>query len=371
VREKHPVIGIDASRMVGRTRTGTENYSDAIIRALLAEPVDWTWRLYFNGNAHETGLSPEDTIQLRDIPARRLWTHLRLSREMATRRPDGLFVPAHVIPAAHPPSVVTIHDLGYLHVPEAHPSRQRLMLDLTTRWSASVARHIIVPSSRTRDDLVDRYRIREEKITVIHHGVHPCFAMALHEPDTSFRERYGLHRAYVLAVGTIQPRKNLPFLARAMCAVDSDVDLVIAGKRGWMAGDVLHELDEAGLGDRLRLLDYVPDKDLPALYQHAEVLAQPSRFEGFGMPVLEAMASGTPVITSDGSSLSEIAGNAAMFYTQDDQASLSACIDAIVSDNEVSRDYKKRGLAWSGTLTWERAARKTRLVLQEALLDRE
>lgn len=357
--------------MTGSTRTGTENYSDAIIRALIAAPAAWDWRLYFNGDAHASGIAPEETIQLRDIPARRLWTHARLSREMAMHRPDGLFVPSHVIPAVHPPSVVTIHDLGYLHEPDAHPRGQRRMLDLTTRWSATVARHIIVPSSRTRDDLVDRYRIPEQKISVIHHGVHPRFTDALGTPDRTFRARYGLHRPYVLAVGTIQPRKNLPFLARAMHSIDGDIDLVIAGKKGWMAEQVLGGLHDVRLGNRLRILDYVPDEDLPALYQHAEVLVQPSRFEGFGMPVLEAMASGTPVITSEGSSLGEIAGKGAMFYRQDDEADLAACIRSIVSDNNVSGDYKERGLVWSGTFTWERAARKTRLVLQEALLDRE
>jgi glycosyltransferase involved in cell wall biosynthesis len=245
------------------------------------------------------------------------------------------------------------------------------MLDLTTRWSASVARHIIVPSTRTREDLIQHYKVPGWKVSVIHHGVHPRFAAARAQPDRSFRERYALANPYVLAVGTIQPRKNLPLLARAMRTVSADVDLVVAGKRGWMAEDVLREVESAGLGSRLRLLDYVPDADLPALYQHASLLAQPSRFEGFGMPVLESMASGTPVVTTRGSSLAEISGDAAIFVEEENEGDLAARIRDVLGDNELRADYAARGIAWSGEFTWERAARKTRLVLQDALLDGE
>lgn len=366
-----PVIGIDASRTVGHVRTGTENYSDAIIRALLREPADWTWRLYFNGNSERAGLSDTPGVEIRDLPARRLWTHWRLSREMLSNRPGGLFVPSHVIPLVHPASVVTIHDLGYMHVPESHPRAQRIMLDATTRWSASVARHIIVPSARTRHDLVRHYRVPERRITVVHHGVHPRFAASRDAVDSDFRERYGLPHPYVLAVGTIQPRKNLPLLARAMRDVPGDVDLVIAGKRGWMAEQVLAGLEGAGLGNRLRVLDYVPDEDLPSLYRHAAIMAQPSRFEGFGMPVLEAMACGTPVITSSGSSLGEIAGDAAVYFRQDDAADLADRIRLVLRDNGVRDNYSQRGIARSGQFTWERAARQTRQVLQRALVDGE
>lgn len=353
--------------MVGRVRTGTENYSNSIIRALIAEPAPWMWRLYVNGNSGDTGILTSESTDICDIPATRLWTHLRLSREMLADRPAGLFVPSHVIPLVHPPSVVTIHDLGYIHVPQAHPAKQRRMLDLTTRWSAAVARHIIVPSGQTRDDLIRHYRVPADKITVVHHGVDPRFAAALDDPDPTFRQRYGLANPYVLAVGTIQPRKNLPLLARTMTGVAPDHDLVIAGKRGWMADSVIAGLQAAGLGDRLRMLDYVPDDDLPALYQHARVLVQPSHFEGFGMPILEAMASGTPVITSRGSSLAEIGGDAAVYVGQDSADDLSAQIRAIIGDNGLYSDMRARGIAWAGSFSWEQAARKTRQVLQDAL----
>lgn len=367
-QSKTATIGIDASRMVGSSRTGTENYSDQIIRTLIVEPVPWSWRLYFNGNADESGISGSNRVDIHDIPSPRLWTHARLSREILADRPAGLFVPSHVIPLVHPPSVVTIHDLGYIHAPQAHPSQQRRMLDLTTRWSAKVARHIIVPSGRTRDDLIEHYGVSDDKITVVHHGVHPRFSTERDTRDDSLRERYHLLNPYVLAVGTIQPRKNLPLLARSMQHVERGHDLVIAGKRGWMADDVLVELEGAGLGDRLRVLDYVPDDDLPALYREAVAMVQPSHFEGFGMPVLEAMASGTPVITSRGSSLAEISGDAAVFFEQDDAADLAERINAVIGDATLGEVLRQRGTTRAGRFTWEHAAQKTRTVLENSLM---
>lgn len=362
-----PVVGIDASRMHVHERTGTENYSDQLIRSLLAEDVPWCWRLYLNGPTAESPVKGNDRVDIRGIPARRLWTHYRLSRDILTHRPDLLFVPAHVVPLIHPRTVVTIHDLGYLHVPEAHPADQRRMLDLTTRWSARVAHHIIVPSAQTRDDLVRFYRIAEDKISVVHHGVRPRFGKDLPTRAAAIRNCYGLRRPYVLAVGTIQPRKDLPTLARAMTMAGDEHDLVIAGKRGWMADQVLAELDAAGLGGRLRLLGYVPDEDLPGLYAAASVFVQPSRFEGFGMPVLEAMSAGTPVLSASGSSLVEIAGDAAIFFTGGDHAELAGHLDLLLRDPDLQARIRDQGITWSRGFTWDRAARETRSILQEAL----
>jgi glycosyltransferase involved in cell wall biosynthesis len=360
------VIGIDASRMQSARRTGTENYSDQIIRALLAIGAGRAWRLYLNGTEPPTDLPAiEPPVEPRLIPARRLWTHLRLSREMLRQRPDALFVPAHVVPAVHPPTVVTIHDLGYLHIPEAHPAQQRRMLDWTTRWSARVARHIIVPSSQTRDDLVACYGTPASKITVIHHGVDERFRTAITD-TVGIRQRLGLTRPYVLAVGTVQPRKNYPLIAKAMVDPASGAtghDLVIAGKRGWMADDVMRDLAATGIGERLRILDYVPDADLAALYAGADVFVQASRFEGFGMPVLEAMAAGAPVLSADTPSLREIGGDGALFFGSDEQLPLSQRLADVLGD-PAGRDHLiARGRAWSARFTWAAAAEQTLRIL--------
>lgn len=364
------LLGIDASRAVGRVRTGTENYSAQLIRALAQQPADFTWRLYFNGNPDGLGLDASANVELCNIPSRRLWTHFRLSRELLQHRVNGLFVPAHVVPLYHPPTVVTIHDLGYLHWPEAHPASQRRMLDLTTRWSTKASRHIIVPSQQTANDLIQAYGTPEDKITVVHHGIDPAMSANSDSTDQTLQERYGLNRHYVLAVGTIQPRKNLGTLANAMADVvkQHDVDLVIAGRKGWMYEEVARLLKAANLGDHLKVLDYIPAEDLPALYRNAEIFVQPSRFEGFGMPVLEAMACGTPVIAARGSSLEEIGGNATVLFNHDDTTALASSISTLL-DNPAHRNTQASlGLAHSANFTWEQTARKTRIILEDNLL---
>lgn len=365
------IVGVDASRMQRHQRTGTENYSDQIVRCMLATDAGWKWRLYVNEDKDKVDTGPTNVdVELRALSARRLWTHYRLSREMLTHRPDVLFVPAHVVPAIHPPTVVTIHDLGYIHYPEMHPERQRRMLDWTTRWSAKVASHIIVPSQQTRDDLVTHYRTPDDKITVVHHGVDPRYQTVDPTRKPVVLKQYGLAKPFVLAVGTIQPRKNLPALAEAIATSHAaeDYDLVIAGKRGWMSDQVLAEIDAAGLGPRLRLLDYVPDEDLPALYASAAMFVQASRFEGFGMPVLEAMAAGTPVVCAAGSSLTEISGEAALYFEVERPESLTHQIDALLGDSALQYEMMARGRKRSAAFTWEQAAAKTRYVLQQALM---
>jgi glycosyltransferase involved in cell wall biosynthesis len=283
---------------------------------------------------------------------------------------NGLFVPAHVVPLYHPPSVVTIHDLGYLHWPEAHGTMQARMLDLTTRWSAKAARHIIVPSTQTANDLIDAYKVPERSITVVHHGIDPSMSLAPDATDATLRERYDLPERFVLAVGTVQPRKNLGTLAEAVAHVrrQHDVSLVIAGRKGWMYGQVERELQAAHLDDGLHMLDYVPSFDLPALYRAAELFAQPSRFEGFGMPILEAMTCGTPVVAARGSSLDEIGGAAAIRFDHDNPQELASAINVLLEDEGRRAKAIADGAAWSTRFTWEQAARKTRIVLEENLL---
>lgn len=365
------IIGIDASRSVGRIRTGTENYSAHVIRAMVAEPARCDWRLYFNGNSEGMQLPSSSNIETKDIPARRLWTHLRLSRELLRHQVAGLFVPAHVVPLIHPPTVVTIHDLGYLHWPEAHPARQRRMLDLTTSWSANAARHIIVPSQQTADDLVHFYKTPDRKITVIHHGVDPVMSVHPGQQDATLRQRYGLHRPFVLAVGTIQPRKNLGVLARAMASVgrEHDIDLVVAGRKGWMSDQVEADLHAVGLGDRLKILNYIPEADLPALYRTAEIFVQPSKFEGFGMPVLEAMACGVPVISAQGSSLDEVGGTASLRFAHDDVPTLAELITSLLSSYGRREKQINAGLTHVQQFSWEHTGRKTRIILEDYLLN--
>ncbi len=367
---RKPVVGIDASRMIGFDRTGTETYTFQIVQALLSEAPDLNFRLYFNAESPPTGL-PE-TTQLRPIPFPRLWTHLRLSAEMLACAPDLLFVPAHVVPLLHPKSIVTIHDLGYLIHPESHPRRQRMMLQATTRWSARVATHIIAPSEATAQDIRHHLRVPEGRITVIHHGVGSEFAPAPPSEIQRVRQKYGLSRRYVLAVGTRQPRKNYVRLAQAVRTLLSqgqDVDLVLAGKPGWLSDRLDQEIQMVGLGERLRLLDYVAAGDLPALYSGAAIAAMPSLYEGFGLPLLEAMACGTPTVASDRSSLPEIAGGASLLFDALDSVELSRALLAIMESPSLHEKLGHAGMERVAGFTWSHAAIQTANVFRRALAE--
>lgn len=363
------VIGIDASRAFVAQRTGTETYSFQLLQALARRRPPWRYRAYVNAAcADPVGL--DESLEIRPIPFPRFWTHGRLSVEMARHRPDLLFVPAHVIPLLHPPSVVTVHDLGYLHVPEAHPPRQRRMLDLTTRWSARVARRIIVPSAATARDLTSHLGIDGDMVTVVPHGVSPAFTPAPDGEMGRIRMTYGLRRPYVLAVGTIQPRKNYGRLAEAvrhMRNEDRDLDLVVVGQPGWLAASVRTEMEAAGLGDRLRLLGFVPPADLPALYTAASVFALVSRYEGFGLPALEAMACGTPVVIASGSSLPEIAGDAGIVVNPLAVDEIAGAIRSLLDDEPAHRHRAAAGLERARAFTWDRAAALTEGVFRAAL----
>ena len=302
------------------------------------------------------------------IPFQRLWTHWRLSQEMIRRPPDVLFVPAHVVPLAHPRTVVTVHDLGFLHHPESHPRGQRRMLDLTTRWSVHAAHNIIAISESTRRDLSGAYGVPSSKVTVIPHGTEPCKEIHLRELEEA-RSRLGLPERFVLTVGTVQPRKNLPRLVEAMSqVVEAGLPhtLVIAGKAGWMADDVRAAISRADRHSRVVTLGYVSVTDLQVLYALAEVFALPSLYEGFGLPALDALAAGLPTVLSDRSALPEIGGAAAIYANPMDAAEIGRALVGVLTDADLRERLRRLGPIQAKRFTWEAAATSTLAVLRSA-----
>ena len=217
------LIGIDASRATTSRRTGTETYSRELIRALArltGDEGDRRFRLYTNDPPPPGYFWDEPAPpgwEVRSIPWPRLWTHARLSAEMLQRPPDVLFVPAHVLPLYHPAAgVTTVHDLGYLHYPEAHRPADRRYLDWSTAWSARQSRAVIADSVATRDDLVRAYGINPARIHVTYMGARPGLAPVTDQTEIErARARYGIGERYLLYVGTLQPRKNLSRVVEA------------------------------------------------------------------------------------------------------------------------------------------------------------
>ncbi len=360
------LIGIDASRAARPERTGTENYSLYLIRALLDQDDENHYHLYFNSLPSGAKTLPQLFGQSRNYTPRvmrfpRLWTHFRLSWEMATRPPDVLFVPAHVIPLIHPRrSVVTVHDLGYLHYPQAHTAGQRLYLDLSTRYNVTAAAHVIADSQHTKDDIIAQYGAPPQKITVVYPGrdemLHPVNA-----PD--ILTRYGIDREYILYVGTLHSRKNLARLIEAYAQTAADVQLVLAGKKGWLYDEIFRRVADLDLTDRVIFTGYVPNTDLPALLTGARALVLPSLYEGFGFTLLEAMTCGTPVICSNVSSLPEVAGDAAILVNPHNTTEIATALERVLRDENLRAKLRERGFAQIRRFSWEKCAAQTRQIL--------
>lgn len=382
------LIGIDASRALRPQRTGTEHYSLQVIRYLLSIAPHHRFRLYCHqpppgdlfwaDDQQAAPAADRAEPELRVIPFPRLWTHVRLSAEVMRRPPDVFFVPAHTLPLVHPrASVVTVHDLGYRYFPEAHRRADRWYLDLTTRFSAATAAHVLADSQATRQDLVRWYGLDPGRITVVYLGrderLKPVF-----DPGAraAVLQRLGIGDGrpdppFVLYVGTLQPRKNLERLieafARILPAVEAawpGLQLVLAGRVGWLADGILRRVDALGLQSRVRFPGFVADADLPALLSAALVFAFPSLHEGFGFPVLEAQACGVPVLTSSTSSLPEVAGDGALLVDPLDVDAIAAGLQRLLLDAELRTSLAAAGQENLKRFSWQRCAQETLAVLE-------
>lgn len=378
-------IGFDASRITVSQRTGTENYSYYLAQAMARVDKDNRYTLYFRKEPSEKLVDElvgdKDSFSIKVISWPRLWTQGGLAWECVKNPPDILFVPAHTLPIIRHPSiysVVTVHDLGFEYLPEYHQFPQKLYLDRMTRYAAASADHIIAVSSSTKKDLITKFGTEEERITVIHEGVDK--QRFFPEEDTAKKvvEKYSLDFPYILFVGTVQPRKNLRRLIKAFSLLvtskrnslekvgkASNLKLLLAGKPGWLYDDIYSAPTEFGVADRVKFLGHVPGEDLPGLYQQAICFCLPSLYEGFGLPVLESMASGTPVVLANVSSLPEVGGEAAIYVDPYSAESIAQGLFELLS-LAGSSEYEKLvsdGFARVNKFTWEQCARRTLAVL--------
>jgi glycosyltransferase involved in cell wall biosynthesis len=381
------LIGIDASRAFGDklTLTGTERYSREIVAALLKIAPQHRFRLYLRGSptphSHGewgVGSGESDQLELVYIHQRRLWTHIGLSRELIARPPDGLFVPAHVLPAVFAMrrerlrsralskvrTVVTIHDVGYRYFPQAHPLAQRLYLDWSTTFSARFASAVVVDSDATRRDVERFYRIPAHKLIVAYPGPLPLPQVT--ESDAcKTMEKFGLHlgQPYALHVGTLQPRKNLRRLVQAWSIMRSratsgygGLKLILAGAKGWGDEDLQAEVNALDLQEDIRFTGYVCDVEKSALMRGARAIVFPSLYEGFGFPVLEAQSVGAPVACSNTSSLPEVAGHAALLFDPLSVEDIAGAVQRVLFDEAMRTMLIASGYRNVTRFSWERCA---------------
>jgi len=295
----------------------------------------------------------------------RLWhrAHLPIPIEAITGRVDLFHEPDFVLPPTRPGTrtVLTVHDLTFIRDSESAFPRLRRYLNRVVPRSVGRATHVLADSLATKNDLVELFNTPPDKITVLYGGVDARFTPVREsERLATVRARYGIGQGpFILGIGTIQPRKNYRRLIQAFAilkSLTSSLQLVIAGGKGWMYDSIFAEVKHLGLEGQVLFPGFVDDDDLSALYSAAELLAFPSIYEGFGLPILEAMACGTPVVTSITSSLPELAGDAALLIEPTDVDAIAAAMRCLLQDPDLRRGLVAGGFDQARKFTWQKAA---------------
>ena len=305
----------------------------------------------------------------------RLWYRLRLPLPVqgVTGPLDLFHSPDFVLPPVNGriPTLLTVHDLSFVHYPHVFPERLVSYLNQVVPWSIRRATHILADSEATRQDLLGIWQVPDEKVTVLYSGVHERFQPV---EDVGMvaavRQKYRLQNfPYILSVGTLQPRKNYQMLIRAFAPLADKLPhhLVISGGKGWLYDEMLAEVERQGLTGRVHFIGFVDDADLPTLYGAADLFVFPSLYEGFGLPLLEAMGCGTAVLTSNSSSLPEVAGNAAPQLSPTDQPAWTEAIYHLLSHEDLRQQYVQKGREQARRFSWQQSAMQLLNIYQQLL----
>lgn len=366
-------VGLNALVMftgAGFRNAGPSRYTRELVRALFAVP-EHEYTLFVNNSVLEDPFPQargKSLIRTR-VPTSRTavriaWEQAVLPVWAALERFDLVHSFLNVAPLLSPGvQVVTIHDLSFLVTPWAHPLRRQIYLGLMTRLSARRAKAVLADSRATKLDLMRYFGVDERKIWVVYPGLDQDMRPAASREDLErFRARKGLPERFILFMATLEPRKNVDRLVRAFALLRRRSgyggELVLAGGRGWGYDRIQAAIDEEGLATHVRLAGYVPREEQPLWYNAAQAFVYPSVYEGFGMPVLEAMACGTPVITSGTSSLPEVVGEAGITIDPGSVEAMAEAMAEVVGSAGRRDELRERGLVQASRFSWEIAAKK-------------
>jgi len=361
-------IAIDA-HSVGAQLAGNETYAVNLIEALAEIDQSNRYTLYVTKQSAVNRF----TNRWANVQVKRTLPHtplvripLTLSFELRKDRVDVLHVQYTAPPRTPCALVATIHDLSFEHLPETFKRRSRAQLRLTVRRTAKKAAQILTLSDFSRRDIIETYGVDPERVFVTPPAAPSHFAPVTNETELRrIRTTYGIQGDYILALGSIQPRKNLVRLINAYLSLRRDEpdaplpQLVLAGKRGWLEAETVRAAKVAEAHQNILLIGYVPDADLPALYSGALCFAYPSYFEGFGLPVLEAMKCGTPVIAGNCTSLPEVAGDAAILTDPFDESAMAKALACLLKNPDYRAELRVKGLERAAAFSWRNTARLT------------
>jgi glycosyltransferase involved in cell wall biosynthesis len=373
-------FAIDATS-IPRQMAGAGVYTYNLIRALAAVDRENEYVVFTKGNAFDDlnrDNPPFHTVHvsLGSRPARLLWEQLALPVHLRRQKIDVLLSPHHTAPlvVAGSRRVITFHDLTFFLLPDRYPRKRRIYFQKVSWATARVAAALICPSQAVRDDIVRILHVRPEKVHPIAEAAAPEFQPIKDKAALEkLRSRYGLPERFILNVGSLEPGKNRATLLKAYALLRKrglEQKLVVAGQKAWKFEGDLGLMEELGLGGDVTFTGYVTPEEMPALYNAADLFVFPSLYEGFGLPVIEAMACGVPVVASNLSAIPEVAGEAALLVDPRDADQLCDSMERILRDKRLHATLRRRGLARAKGFSWERAARETVEVYQEVAAKR-
>lgn len=370
------VIGIDASRANLSKRTGTEWYSYNLIINLAKIDSQNRYFLYSKEPLQEElrDLPPNFKNKVLNWPPRRLWTQIRLSLEMLINPPEILFVPAHTIPLIHPSrTITTCHDIGFERFPQLYSKTDLKYHRWAMKLAVKKAQRIIAVSQFTKNEIIDVYNINPEKVVVIYHG----FNKDIYHPIkdelkvNSILKKYKISKPFILYIGRLELKKNTPGLVKAFGILKQSKrwphKLVLTGQEGYGSDEINKNINSFKLFNEVIKVGYIPAKDLPFIISATDLFILPSFYEGFGLPVLEAMACGCPVIASRIASLPEIVGEAGFLVNPRNPEDIMRAMDRVLEDQNLREQMIQKGFKWVQNFSWEKSALKTLEVLKSMM----
>ena len=375
-------IGLNATVM--RTDTsyrnaGPSRYTTNLVAGVLAQPSAYDFTIFVNDQVAGLPFETARDVRVQRTPIRTSRTGLRILWELmvapwqiAASRLDLVHSMLNVVPLAAPTRhVVTIHDLSFMRLANSHPPLRRWYLTAATWLSVRRSAAILADSKATRDDVIQLLGAKPERVHVVYPGSDPAFHARPDKEVATFRATKHLNHPFVLFVGTLEPRKNVDVLITAFGSLVRERkfsgDLVIVGDTGWGTRAIDSAMTNSPVRDRIKFIGYVNQGELPSWYTAATLVVYPSSYEGFGIPVLEAMASGTPVITSNQSSLPEVGGNASLMVEPRNTLQLADAMTKVLTSRSRREEMRSRGLAQARRFDWAIASQRCLNVYQRVL----
>ncbi len=343
------VIGIDGNEANIENKVGIGEYAYELLRQFERfKTQDLRFRIYLKSKPRPEMPKAREGWEYRIIGPKKMWTQFALpfSLLLDKKRPDVFFSPSHYAPRFSPvPTAISIMDLSYIHFPELFTKHDLYQLVNWTKYSAKNARKIFTISNFSRDDIIKIYKKLPSDVVTTYLGIRETENLK-HKTVSmdELNKKFGITKPYILFVGTIQPRKNIAKLIEAFSIlinankysestrIEKDLDLVVVGKKGWLWEEILAAPEKFKIADRVKFLDFVGNEDLPVLYKNALCFTLPSLYEGFGLPVLEAMKFGCPTVISNVSSLPEVGGDAAIYFDPQSADDMAEKLDLVINE---------------------------------------